>query len=253
MRMRDLHNEVMSYYQGVYGMYGGKLYMLDDITPPEGDEEDEYGDAHWSFDDGNLEVDTDLHRFTAYCREVKLTDGLRDHREPSEEISMDKFDFSFPTTGLVNVPVHMQSIEEQFNIVKYVSRSATRQWRRAMRRDSFSMTTIGGNILSHLVAVTDETPRELVTSRTNNAIHGLYFPHYFTADEVLSSLQHTVGTYAISKDWWIGQGSHGIIFGYRGDVCGSVDDEGLFSFSDESLGFLKESLTELIGDNCYAA
>ena len=252
MRMRDLHNELMSYYQGVYGVYGGKLYHIEDITPPDPDEQDEYGDGHWTFDDGNLETDTDMYRFNATCKEIKLTDGTSDNnREPYQTISMDKFDFSFPDVGLVNVPVVFSGIDEHFNIAKHIGRSATRQWRRAMRGDSINASIVGRTITSHLIDVTGETARELVTSRSYNSIYRMYFPQYFSVDEALSALQDTVGTYAVSADWWVGQGCHGVVFGYGNGVCGSVSEEGIFKLHSENLGFLKEPLIELVGENNY--
>lgn len=252
MRMRDLHNELLSYYQGVYGVYDGKLYLIDDISPPEPDEQDEYGDGSWPDDDGTLEMDTDIHRFDAECREITLTDGTSGRDDtPSENIGMDKFDFSFPDVGLVNVPVVFQDIDEHFNVVKHMGRTASRQWRRAMRRDSINANMVGGAITTHLIEATGQSSRELATSRSNNAIYRMYFPKYFSVDEALSALQTTIGTYAINSEWWVGQGKHSIVFGYGNSVCGNVSEEGIFKLDNENLGFLKEPLIELVGAGCY--
>lgn len=252
MRMRDLHNELLSYYQGVYGVHNGKLYHIEDVTPPDPDEQDEYGDGHWTFDDGSLEIDTDMYRFNAVCKEIKLTDGTSSaNTEPYQDISMDKFDFSFPDVGLVNVPVVFPEIDEHFNIAKHIGRSATRQWRRAMRRDSITSNIVGSSTASHLIEVTGASTRELMTARSNNAVYRMYFPQYFSVDEALSALQETVGTYAVSADWWIGQGCHGVVFGYGNGVCGSVSEEGIFKLHNTDLDFLKEPLIELVGENNY--
>ena len=252
MYMQDIHNELMAYYHGTYGRRDDKLYYIEDIPMPEGDGYDDSEERTIFNNDGGHDVMSSMHLFNAYVLELPHNDS-RAASGNSMEMSMGDIDFSFPNPGLVNVPA-MYNIDRkpvQFNTTRYVARRVQRQWRRALRYDSLNVCSPNTSLRGILESITGQACNELGTSVTNNTLYSLYFPQYFTVQHALLELSATVGTYALSPNWWVGQGKHGIIFGHNEHVCGTVSEDGQFKLA-EGLEFLSESLNELIGDK-YAA
>jgi hypothetical protein len=141
-----------------------------------------------------------------------------------------------------------------FNSCKYVQRNVRRQWRRAFRiDDGLTASNVHQHAAGILERIVGRSHSAMFSGTDDLVAHSLFFPKYFTTEEALEQLNATVGWYALSKEWWVGQGNHGIVFGYQGDCVGSVNsDTNKFEFFTEELEFLRDSLIETIGDRYCA-
>jgi hypothetical protein len=242
MYIRDILQELRGYYQGTYGMYCGKVYKVMDINPPDSDGYDDDGEEYWEVDnDGLLDVLDATHLFTADCIDIVS--------DTSDRVDLSDVEFVFPDVGLVNIPIEY-SDTCKFNVVANVTRSVQRQYRRALRHNSLMSVAPFPKVRDMIAELTGQPHHELGGGVTNTLISNLFLPTYYHLDEALSLLEDTIGQYAITNEWWVGQGNHGIIFGYHDNICGDVTD-GVFKLHD-TLDFLEESLLTTIGEHRYA-
>ena len=245
MYMQDVHHELQAYYYNTYGTYNGKVVYVEEIMLPEPDYYDEDNDCHVFENDGDHDVYTSLDLFDAYVRDISNDNG------DCTTVPMSEIDFTFPDTGLINVVIEYPDLGCKFNIAKYVTRTTRRQWRRALRFDMLAVRLPNPSTKGIIEAITETTHNELSTRITSSTVDSMFFPKYIGVDEALDRLDGGVDTYALSPDWWVGQGKHGIVFGHHEHKCGDVSSDGLFTLH-EDLEFLRESFNETIGEQ-YAA
>ena len=251
MYMNEIHNELIAYYSGTYATYDGSVYHIKDIMMPEPDGTNDYDDPYYN-NDGGFEVEEVMDRFNVYVEQQIPSLDFEDASGEHSEMSLGLFDFSFPDMGLINIQAHydVDGNKTAFNMAKNMARRTQRQWRRALRHDALEVNHAYSGLIPMLEAVTGKEHYENRARVSPSTLVALYFPQYESVQYALEELEHTIGTYALSKDWWVGQGKHGIVFGNGYNMCGEVTD-GKFSFDNDDLLFLKESLIEVIGVERY--
>ena len=240
MHVSDIHNELSSYYTDTYAVYDGMLYLVREILSPEPTGYDDYDEPEWDLP-SNADVDNSLEYFEAYCEPVVL------HDEPDcATIPMDELSFIFPEAKLVNVPIKFGDVT--FNMAKYVARRADRQWKRGLRHSMLSACIVPFRARHFIKSVTGQSHIEFQVEVTNLNILNTFFPEYYSVTDALQYLNNSIGSCAVSEDWWIGQGNESLVFGYQLHTVGTITEDGVFELHD-GCKYLSESLTETLGDN----
>jgi len=250
MHILDVHNELCSHYNGCFGINKqGKVVHLMEILTPDSDGDNDWGDPDYSSYPEDLEVHSSKQYFQGYVTEYENNVFYKDTEggHESKTVALTDISFCFPESKLVQCKIDTNG--SQYDFVKYVDRYSSRQYRRALRTGSLTALHVNGwtySTLRNKGLLFGRDSSSVISSVQVADIVRYIDPTYVGYRDALELLKLQVGTYAISEEWWVGQGKKGIVIGWKSYSVGAIDEDGIVTLNDNAL-FLSKSLSETLG------
>ncbi len=246
MHILDVYNEFESHYSGCFAVdKDGAAIKIKRIIPPEPTSVDDYGDASYGDYPTNLELASSIDLFTI---EALYIESSSDLHQDVVELHLCDIVFVFPESKLINCNTLLTD-GSTFNYIKYISRYSTRQYRRALRLNYLIENRPNAWLIDHLCREGVDLYNIMDSHELSDNEIGSYInPLYYSYTDAINKLDEGIGTYALSPNWWVGQGTDGIDLGWNSHSVGTVDStSGLVSLNN-NVSFLETSLIETLGD-----